>query len=110
MVLFALFSAGVPYTLLLGSSGGPRFDLQSLYVRPFEGFTISVQFKATRNGSPVGTTVTLPSLVGSQGFQKVQFTDFQDIDRVEITYTGGTFEKPWYQSCVVPFCQCGKQP
>ncbi len=71
--------------LLIGSSGGARFDLQSLYVSADvasngQAFAIaSLQFKATRNGSPVGTSVERPNVVGSNGFQKVEFADFQDI-------------------------------
>jgi hypothetical protein len=108
------------YGVDIGSSGGPRFDLLSIFVKPLAARDLTnVQFKALRNGSPVGTTVTLPNLLSSLGFQKVQFTpDFQDIDRVEITYTasGSTFEKPcqWsrFKLPVVLFCQpeCGKQP
>jgi hypothetical protein len=83
--------------LLIGSSGGARFDLQSLYVSAdvasngqAQAFTIAtLQFKATRNGSPVGTSVERPNVVGSNGFQKVEFADFQDIDQVEVIYSGG---------------------
>ncbi len=89
--------------MFIGASGGSRFDLQSLFVSPGpisnSTFT-SLQFKATRNGSPVGTNVELFN-VGqfiASGSQKVQFTDFQDIDRVEVIYSGGTFHCQWQKS------------
>ncbi len=41
----------------------------------------------------MGANVAVSNLDGANGFQKVQFTYFQDIDLVEVIYAGGTFQK-----------------